>query len=1308
MISSHGLPAPQALDIHGQNCAEKWRRFEIAWHNFSLATELDKKDEKIQIATLLTIIGEEAREVFSTFQWSSAEDDRKIAEVLKRFREYCQPSKNIPFERYLFNGRDQELDETYDHYRTALRKLAENCEFHKITPDEILRDRLVFGVSDDKIRERLLREPNLTLEKTDSICRATESMKSQMKMVQGKEHIDAVQSKSHKECWFCGRQHDFGRKYCPAYGKQCTKCGKNNHFAAKCKSKQIQKPVHNVIENTPESDIYSVDVCAISNDSEFVSLMLSNGSWIKFQGDTGAQCNVLPLNIYKMHTGDKNLNNMLAKRSVITAYGGTTIDVLGEVALNVSRNGKNYVIVCKIIDNSSVRPLLGRQACLDMNIVKYLDNDAINPPNLVKSKVLNVNSPAFSEIEKLCSLYPNVFCEGAGKLQGEYRIKIDETANPVQHPPRRVPAALHEKLKVTLNNMVKEGIIARVEEPTQWVNSIVVVTKKDGNLRICLDPRELNKWVQREHYPLPTIEEISTRFCGAKVFSVLDVKCGFHHLALDRESSFLTTFNSPFGRYRFLRLPFGICSAPEIFQRTMHQLIEGLNGVEVIADDFIILGVGDTMDGAMKNHDENLHAFLGRCKETGLHLNTGKLQLRKTEVPFIGHLATRHGLKVDPLKVKAIEEMPVPNDSAGVLRFLGMVNYLSRFLPNLSDIAKPLRDLIAKDSIFRWDSPQNSAWLRIKDIVSSAPVLRYYSLQDEVTIQCDASGTGLGACLMQNGQPVAYASRALTTTEVQYAQIEKELLAIVFACEHFDVYLYGREKVTVESDHKPLENIFRKPLHTTPMRLQRMLLRLQRYSLNVIYKRGKDMVLADTLSRAHASGIIASIKDDEFENVDHKESLPISNERWKQITKASEEDKIFEVLRDIIRNGWPLEKKDVPECVRQYFEFRNELTIQGDLIFKGMQLIVPSILRKEMIITTHSSHIGIEGCLRRMRECLFWPRMSSEVKDWISKCDVCMTFRNSQAKEPMWLDDQVHLRPWSKVAADVCNLHGRQLLVVVDYFSNFIEVSRLTTLTSQATVRALGDIFARFGVPDVLITDNGTNFSSEEFAAFSRKWRFNHVTSSPGYAQSNGKAENAVQTVKRLFNKCKEVGESEFLALLDWRNTPTEGLESSPAQRLMGRRCKTLLPMAAGLLRPRNSEMEKDRAKLAVQKEKQRRYYNRNTKKLPQIRPNQSIRMRLPGEKRWSWGVCKGMVGPRSYDVLVQNRVYRRNRRHLLDLREPPPYESATTDDLPVDREDSNPKLTGSEPNETASPQPQEDLRRSTRIRKQTDFYKST
>ena len=299
-----------------------------------------------------------------------------------------------------------------------------------------------------------------------------------------------------------------------------------------------------------------------------------------------------------------------------------------------------------------------------------------------------------------------------------------------------------------------------------------------------------------------------------------------------------------------------------------------------------------------------------------------------------------------------------------------------------------------------------------------------------------------------------------------------------------------------------------------------------------------------------------------------------------------------------------------------------------------------------MMSITHASHIGIEGCIRRARETMFWPRMSSELKEYISKCDICMTHRSMPGKEPM-IEHEFAAWPWAKVGADLCDDAGRILLVVCDYYSNYIEVEHLHRATTITVTRALRNMFYRNGVPDVLISDNGPQFATDEFAKFARNWKFGRITSSPHYPQSNGKAENAVKMVKRLFVKCRESGCLKFMALLDWRNTPTEGLGSSPAQRFLGRLYRTLLPTHGALLTPQFST-DRDSQGINKLKQRQQHYYNLRTKPLRPLAVGDSVRMRLPGEKTWTPGVCAGLVGPRSYEVKVGDRNFMRNRRQLI------------------------------------------------------------
>ena len=331
--------------------------------------------------------------------------------------------------------------------------------------------------------------------------------------------------------------------------------------------------------------------------------------------------------------------------------------------------------------------------------------------------------------------------------------------------------------------------------------------------------------------------------------------------------------------------------------------------------------------------------------------------------------------------------MTPPTDMEGVQRLNGFVNYLSKFLPQLADVMEPLRRLTRKDTEWTWSEEQDKAFNEVKRLVSQAPVLSYYQPDQPLSIQCDASQKGLGAALIQDGRPVAYASRSLSDTEQRYAQIEKEMLAIVFALEKFNQYTFGRH-VRVSSNHKPLESILSRPLAVAPRRLQGMMMRLQKYTFEVTYEHGKNMHLADTLSRAYLP-TEGNLQDREFEYINMVSYLPIAEERLEEIRRETRNDPSLQELKCVITLGWPEDKSKVAPQVHPFFSIRDELTIQDGLIFRGQRVVVPQSLRPMIKTKLHSSHMGIDACLRRARESVFWPGFSAEIKQMVETCEPC-------------------------------------------------------------------------------------------------------------------------------------------------------------------------------------------------------------------------------------------------------------------------------------------------------------------------------
>jgi len=771
-----------------------------------------------------------------------------------------------------------------------------------------------------------------------------------------------------------------------------------NHFAHRCQasSRGRRNRVATVHETAdPKQDPYYIGSIAENKPQAWmavIKLQISSPTpetEVQFQIDTGSQCDILPAWIYKQVTGDTQLQRLKPCQKEIVSYIGEHRKIIGKVNLPVWSGRHRKSLDFNIIDGD-YQPILSLNTSVGLGFVSLHNCDVL---------AIHVDSPSTT----LQDEFTDVF-EGLDALPGKYQIVIDENIPPCVHAPRRVPVALRQRIKEKLDELVERKVLVPVTEPTQWVSSMLAIVKPN-KVRICIDPKDLNRAIRREHYQLPTIDEVASRLAGAKKFTLCDAKDGFHQILLDETSSYLTTFNSPFGRYRWARMPFGISSAPEVWQRRMHEFVEDLEGVEVIADDFLIAGFGATDTEVNASLEKNERAFLQKCREWNLKLTKTKFKRAQTEVRFMGHLLTPEGLKADPSKVEAILEMPPPSDVKGLKRFLGMVNYLNKFLPLLSDMTEPLRRLDDKDVEWCWLEQHQKAFITIKQYLADAPVSKYYDVNEEVTIQCDASETGLGAVHMQKGQPITYASRALTDTETRYAQIEKELLAIVWSANKFDQYILGRDCVHIESDHEPLKAVFNKPVHKSPKRLQRMLMALQNYSLDVQYKKGELIWISDALSRAyrnttefvqHDTSLVCSI-----EEIDQSENLSIAPYRIAEFRGETANDAVMQSLIASIKSGWAPSKKQCDPVLTPYYDKRSELVEDKGLIFLGERLVVPTSLRKEMLKQIHRSHIGIEGYLRRAREVLYWPLMNAEVKDFISKCSICQSHKLDQCREDM-------------------------------------------------------------------------------------------------------------------------------------------------------------------------------------------------------------------------------------------------------------------------------------------------------------------
>ena len=463
------------------------------------------------------------------------------------------------------------------------------------------------------------------------------------------------------------------------------------------------------------------------------------------------------------------------------------------------------------------------------------------------------------------------------------------------------------------------GVITCVDEPMDWVSSITYVQKANGELHLCLDPRDLNKAIHRDHHKMPTVEEATYEFAHSHFFTKLDACHGYWSMVLNQDSSLLTTFNSPFSRYCFLQLPFGLVCSQDIFQKKMDQILKECQGCIGIADDITMHGCTEA------EHDAHLRDLMRIAHKYNLVFNPQKTHVKAQAINFFGCLYDANGIHPDPGKVNAVHALPALTNVTELQEFLGLVTYLSPFIPGLSTLTAPLQELLKKDTDFSWNCTYDIAFEWVKEAVVSDTTLRYFDPSLPVTIQVDAPQVGLGAALLQNGKPIAFASKALTKTKCQYVNIEREMQAAVFGAERFHTYIYGWSFM-IESDHKPLESISRKNLADTPVWLQCMMLCLQGYDFTIHYCPGKEMVIPDMLSQfSPRPGPDLPLDI----TIHHAHIMPDCKEAFQQ---AFVNDPEMQALADLIITGWPKDIKEVPRPLHLCWQHQETLTIKDGLV----------------------------------------------------------------------------------------------------------------------------------------------------------------------------------------------------------------------------------------------------------------------------------------------------------------------------------------------------------------------------------------
>lgn len=1268
----------------------------------------DIKEEK-QAHHILYFSGEQGLAKFNS--WTLTEAQKKSPkEIWERF--LGQPiSTNFRVARFYLQQYRQQPRESIDEFVTRCLTQVKKCEFRDQEEcDQRVIDQLVSGTRYPDLQKELLKqEKDMTLEQAIKLSKTHEASQEYAQQMTNATP-SSVHSIHHsrnpqRACKFCGGQHPIKRREdCPAYNSECNACGKVGHWKSVCRStrdsqgarpkegrprshsrkrqrhtkrgQHKQSSVGTVTKHLPDSEtekdfshltLNSILKCdnisQANNRDEAVTHIMAlipgkkTIAHIRSKVDTGAQTNTLPVRMFRRMfpemlsaDGIPDETHVDNKQARLTAYNGTAITHYGSIVLQCRYKSPTWSPSHFFIVDSEGPAIIGLQSAETMSLVTMHCEISQHPEPAH-------NLPSVSSMKDLKQNYPDQF-DRIGNFHGEYHITVDPDVQPVVHAARRCSIHLRNELKAELDDMERLRVIQKVTEPTDWVSSLAVSRKHNGKLRVCLDPKNLNKAIKRCHYKTPTVEELTYQLADAKYFSKMDAKNGYWSVKLDSESSRLTTFNTPFGRYLYLRMPFGLVMSQDVFQMKMDQVLERCPGTIGVADDVVVFGK------SIEEHNTNLRNLMSVAQECGLVFNSEKCSIMHDQIKFFGTAYDKNGSHADPDKVADIQAIPAPMNKTELQEFLGIITYMGPFIPKLSEHTACLRDLLKREVSFEWLQNHDKAFRNLKELVCREITLSYFDTGKDTTIQVDASSRGIGAVLMQDGRPIAFASKSLSEAERRYANIERELLAVVFGSEKFHTYIYGKH-FQVESDHKPLEMIQLKNLAAAPPRLQRMLLRLQNYDLHIKYRPGKELLLADGLSRLP---IKQDPKSDHIELDLQINLVQFSTDRLNQLRTETNNDPTFRQLRSKIIEGWPEHRKDVPPILRPYWSFRDELSVENGLLLKGERVLIPTTMHKYILDKIHEGHQGIEKCRLRARECVHWIDINNDIEAMVKSCQICQENSKSQPAETLQ-QHEIPSRPWEILGTDLFKFEESEYLVIADYYSKFPFVRKMPKLcTSEAVIAASKQIFSEQGIPTCVMSDNGPQFASQSYQNFAESWGFDHKTSSPHYPRSNGFVERAIGTIKNVLTKAKADKGDLDKALLLLRTTPIDSHMPSPAELLNHRKMRGNLP-----IRIRNTFPNKDGVdqRLRDRQQSQKEYHDRHAKDLVPLAAGQEIRTQDHVTGRWSPGFIKSTCQePRSYMVqLPSGSILRRNRRHILNI---PQTHKAVTFAEDTDQEDQD------------------------------------
>lgn len=703
---------------------------------------------------------------------------------------------------------------------------------------------------------------------------------------------------------------------------------------------------------------------------------------------------------------------------------------------------------------------------------------------------------------------------------------------PISFRARRLAYADKLKLGVILDGLTKENIIQESFSP--YASPIVLVRKKDGNLRLCVDYREINKITIKDNFPTPLIDDHLDRLKGKKIFSCLDLRNGFHHVKMAESSIKYTSFITPLGQFEYLRMPFGLTNAPRVFQRYIQQIFKSM-----IREGRVLIYIDDIMVATeeMQEHLDILREVFEIARKHNLQFRMDKCSFLYNQITYLGYLLSENGIQPSAENVESVVNYPNPRNTKEIQRFVGLASYFRKFVPNFSIIAKPLYELIKKNAEFRFGVEENKAFKTLKVCLSNHPILAIYCPTARTELHCDASASGFGAILLQQqdkGQlrPISYFSHRTTPAESKYSSFELECLAAIYAIKRFHIYLSGiRFRIVTDCDSFRL-TLSRQNINP---RIARWAMFLQQYDYEIVHRPGKRMAHVDALSRCNS---ILILEGNTFEQM-----LSIKQDQDAEICKIRDrleksEDKLFE-----LRDGLVYRKVN-----------------KNNLLF-----YVPEVMESNVIRTCHDDlgHVGTSKVIASITKIYWFPDMQTKVRKYIKNCLKCIEYSPSSGRSEGYL----HSIPKGNLPFQICHIdhYGplektslgyKYILSVIDAFTKFLRLYPCKTTNSSEAVKHLKEYFRCYSKPRRIVSDRGSAFTSSEFRDFLKEEYVDHVLIATGTPRANGQVERLNRVLTPILAKLsdspnkwdKVIGQAEFAI----NNTVCRSTGNTPSKLLFG------------------------------------------------------------------------------------------------------------------------------------------------------------